>query len=330
MGFLAGAFDKSVFTKDSYKAAIGTTDQNGYAVVRITPSQRRVGSKQIDASIVGVFDRSKGNLSFSIDARWQELGGLAQSVLPWGARNVVDKLETFTNAATIGGISQIGAAYASKLIYQKSGFMKIRIPMMVVDWKGNGQPMMSAMLMAYYALPKDEVNVKDAILSTVQKWIDEAKSNKSVTVRTAGNFVDLVSEGVQSNVQQLHDNLSDANVTQSVTGNRTVSVVAGAATQATDNILNDTDDLFTLRSSPVPVKVEIGSFFKNEDMVIESINFEFSNEMTKWGPLYVNFEISLSTRKILQNLSSVGLTPMGLESRYFESVGAVGTGNDLT
>ena len=69
MGFsVAGAFNKSVFNKSSYAAAVGQTDlfgDNGYAVIRITPDTKRVGAEQESPYILGVI---KEGVEFSVQA----------------------------------------------------------------------------------------------------------------------------------------------------------------------------------------------------------------------------------------------------------------------
>ena len=71
------------------------------------------------------------------------------------------------------------------------------------------------------------------------------------------------------------------------------------------------------------VSVTIGQFFYNPSMVITGVNFQFSKQMTKAGPLFVNATIDLSTRKILTDLEDVGLIlPSGAHKRYKETGGA--------
>jgi hypothetical protein len=52
-------------------------------------------------------------------------------------------------------------------------------------------------------------------------------------------------------------------------------------------------------------------------MVIENLEYTFSKEMTKKGPLYVKFNISLSTRKILGTIEDIGLKVTD-NSRFLE------------
>jgi hypothetical protein len=92
-----------------------------------------------------------------------------------------------------------------------------------------------------------------------------------------------------------------------------VGAAAAIANHATNmiskfsgDVADGSDDLFTLRASPQPVQVEIGSFFQHLDMVITQISFSFSKEMTRNGPLYLDATISLSSRFIINDISKAG------------------------
>lgn len=320
MGFISGAMDKSLFNKVSYAAAFGTDSKNGYAVVRITPRARLKNDDKSQSTIKGVIDMDSGGLSFNIDATWTEMGGLAQSVLPEGITKfgpIYDKVNTLAN---LGGAATMGVAYASKLIYQNSSFLQINIPMMVVDWEATGQPLYVAMLLANYMLPsKTGIDGKTIISSIEQSLRDflTAKEGDSAEVKVAKNLA-LTSlnlgEGATIAAKKFADNIAD-----------TVQIndKSGLIRAARENLEPDADDITTLRASPTPVRVEIGEYFDNPDMVITNIKFDFSKEMTRNGPLFAKFDISLSTRSKLVDLDGVGLIPMNGNRRYTETTSLV-------
>ena len=51
---LGSIFDKSLFNEASYNAAIGDEVNNGYSVIKITPADKRLGAKNLDAAIKGI------------------------------------------------------------------------------------------------------------------------------------------------------------------------------------------------------------------------------------------------------------------------------------
>jgi len=309
MGFISRAFDKSVFNKSSYKAAIGSDTTNGYAVVRISPVRSRIGVGE-DPKIVGVLDSDAGGFSFDIQSEWKDFGGIASSLVP-GVAGAVEKVGGIVNAfGNASDLASLGAAYASKLHYQKSNYMTIKIPMMVVDWNGEGQPLLCAQLLAYYSLPVTLGNVIDILGADADNALEDLKnylwSNNNYKilqlVEDAQYYAKKAAEGVKTTGGVIDKSVDNATNSTSITSN-----VFGRAVKSA---LEDADDLVTLRSSPVPLRVQIGQYFDNDDMVLKSVDFSFSKEMTKSGPLFAKFNLNLSTRKILTNLDDVGLVNM--------------------
>lgn len=316
MAFPVGSFDKSVFGLNSYKGAIGSSSKNGYAVVKITPKYARPGSEKIDPSIKGVLDTSSGGFSFSIPSNWRTFGEVGQSLLPNAAAPVAKLYGIANNIGNSFGFADIGAAYASRKIYQKSGYMTIKIPLMVVDWTGVGQPILSAMLMSYYSLPSKTLNIKKE-LKEIEQWVEneleKARQSDNLLVSTGANIV-----GATKNFTEGVVNLANQKVEAVLDKIPNVKPEGRAKSE-----LEDLDDLYTLRSSPVPIKVEIGEYFKNDDMIIENIDFAFSKEMTSKGPLFVKIDLSLSTRKILTSPEDIGLRLKGRGFRFLSVTGDV-------
>ena len=327
MSFISGALDKSVFNKGSYAAAIGKKGsdanfQNGYAVVRIQPKGHRLGNQdnsQNDPEIIGVMDYSQGGLTFSVPSNWRDLGGMGGSLLPDGIKQLEGVFDKVNNAAQIGGAASLGSAFASKLIYQQSGYLVINIPMMVVDWQGTGQPLMTAILLANYCLPRDIAGGSmEAVLKEANNWVNEQleklKKSENVSEKIVGNGLDAAKkagEGVAITAEQILQKAQDFIASK--------NKVAGDALKNYSKTMGEgLKDLTTLRSSPTPVNVQIGQFFKKGDMVIKNLTYTFSKEMTKMGPLYVKFQLELCSRTIMVGAPDTGLFLKG-SSRYSEA-----------
>lgn len=331
MGFLAGSFDKSVFNTNSYKSAVGDVGNNGYAVVRIIPKFKRLGEEYPDTAVRGVYDYSSGGLSFSIEANWQDLGGIAGAVLPPQTQFVREAFSKINPAASVGGVSNIGAGLASQLIYQKSGYLEIKVPIMIVDWNGTGQPLMSALLLTNYCLPTKFANLADEagkMATVVSRWLHESATNKKSSafrriIGTLGagaiegskSFI----EGVENIAEDLIKGQEGALAPDEIEAIREIASRFRSVIDKAGENIGSLDDAYTLRASPSPVIVEIGQFFRNNDMVIKSVDLEFSKEMTEEGPLFVKVNLSLSSRRILTSLDDVGMKPTGRSvSRYSE------------
>lgn len=314
MGFISGAINKSVFNKNSYKAAVGEPDgQNGYAVIKIYPEYPRTTEDVVDPMVIGVI---RDHVEFSVAANYTEFGGVAQAALP-GVTAVVSTVFDKINAgASVTGIANIGAVYASKKIYQKSGYLEISPSIRIVDWKGVGQPLLSTKLLAYLCLPKSVANVYEKykeFVADVDKLTGTSKNNFLLSsLSQAESFVEGIKSRAAGSTGDVNDNIPS-------TGDA-VSVVNRGGNELVDGL----DDVITLRASPVPVTVEIGQFFRRSDMVIENLSFTFSKEMTRSGPLFVDVNLQISSRKIMGDIEDVGLKYVGDMKRVL-SLGLTGS-----
>jgi hypothetical protein len=308
MGFISGAFNKSVFDKSSYKAAIGDTNaadgNNGYAAIRLQPDYPRSNGEE-DPPIVGIIQ--KDGLSFSIEANWQELGGIGAAIFPKTAAFVQGAYDKINNVSMVMGNADWMAVAASRKIYQKSGYLKINPSIRIVDWKGVGQPIMSSLLLTYYATPSyNEV-------ATVAEVLSEFKN-----ALTFAGMSDKTMEGIVTKSMDVAKSSTEmiGSFDKSFAGGRLADQAA-----STKNQLAGLDKDISLRSSPVPLTVAIGNFFKRKDMIVENITFDFSREMTASGPLYVDIALSLSSRKIISSFDDIGINIPGKKSRVFSSWG---------
>jgi len=349
MGFI-DSFNKSVFTKSSYAEAVrgkaGSTGGLGHAVIRIQAEGERFGADYPDPYILGVV---KEGVSFEIRAKYSDLGGLGAAVFPKSAAIVKGAFEKFNALASTADVANFGAVYASKKIYQKSEYLVIKPQFRVVDWQGIGQPVMTAKILALYTTPVVVMSGKEVLKaagdaakpavqaatntakqgasaatakaeSAVDKAkaeIDEMKKSEKKLVSTVGNFLDSSVENFEG---AFNDVVSVAGKAADAVGGFGSKVAGSEPVQrANKNVLSDIDDVITVRSSPMPVKVWIGKFFHRSDMIIESIDYKFSKEMTAAGPLYVDIGMTLSSRKIIGSLEDIGLNIAEKKSRVLGS-----------
>jgi len=292
-----GTYDRSIFNELSYKAAVGDDTKNGYAVVRIKPNSKRVGADSEDIAITGIIDQDGGGVSFDIPINWTTLSEVAGSIVPNGISNFID---TANKVGVTGGVAEVGAAYSSKQIYTKSGYLAVRVNMTVVDWDGDGTPIAAARLLSTYCMP---VYVGDLI--TLMK-------DATDKIATSENAVGLVVGAIKSGSEGISSTLGSIvqkgkGVATNLVGKDIVSNSGQIANNIVKTLSDDLDDLVTLRSSPVPVTLTISNYFEHPDMIIKTLSYTFSKECTINGPLYVKFDISLSSRKVMVEPKDNGL-----------------------
>ncbi len=302
----------SVFNDRSIKNAVFgkteagnqyVTDPQGYAVITLMPSKGT--NNRHDPKVVGVIQNEIG---YTINAEWTALGG-AGGIIPQIAGlgglgstvdNFVGEINKPINAL---GYGNVGTAFTSRKVYRQSGYLTINPEIMVVDWSGKAEPLKAAVVLASLCIPSGD-GVEDLIKYLTDKFPDKAKLVK--------NALDKLQEGVV-NVKKTAGGGS-SNDTTGPTSNKSESQqsnknsAAGRAINFGGDVFEDVSDYLSLRKSPNPVEVRIGNYFYHKDMVLESVQISFSKEMTTKGPLYAKFNLSLSSRKIINGIDQIGIS----------------------
>lgn len=318
MGFITNSIRRTLFDKESFASAIKASDgnsTNGYAVIKITPMKNRLWATGLDMAVIGII---QNGLTFVIDAEWAEIGdatGLAPDVPILGSLLAAGAgAAGFLNKfAGVAGGAEVGAVYASKRIYKKSGSLIINPTLKIVDWDGTGQPMTCAKIIASLLVPSS--NFKDTALG---KQIQPDKDKIQTTIKSTTSFAvegvttvgTILKDATTATIAVVDKNLA------SDTSNFIDSSIKTAGALLNNGIataVEEADDLFTLRSSPTPVTVEIGNYFKKTDMVITNAQFTFSKECTKYGPLYVEIALTITSRYILRDIEAVGFNEKNMD-----------------
>ena len=301
MGFLSTALGKSLFTEDSYKGAIGSEVPNGfdpgYAVIILRPSIVRSFTKDdIEPIVIGII---KDKIDLNYTAEWSPMGGFASvmqsvpfvgDIVQMGAK----ALNAGSGIVNMGGGADLGAVYSSKMIYHKSGYLRINPSFRVVNWQGNGDPLKASVLIASYCSPLEgDTSIIDTIKQLLKNF--DSSSDKNTIAKQLSTLANQVGGTLKELVLGLEQKIEN--------------VGGQAATNIFNNITSDIEkDYLSIRSSPVPLQVTIGQYFFHPDMVLMESNLSFSKEMTKTGPLYVDISLTLVSRKIIGGVNDIGIS----------------------
>jgi hypothetical protein len=311
---LSNAFNQSIFTKDAYTKAVGTASKNGYAVLKISPRDNKFTGRK-DAEIRGVI---QNNIEFTINATWSELGGVAGLVPDigplQGAAEGIEKLARGGKISQAMGIAEGGTKFTTRKIYSRSGNLVINPSIRIINWTGDvtGSPVIAAMLLATYCIP---ANADQGFMNLWNKFEDKMKN---YIVNLAGKAGEAVEGWLEKNP------INPDSMVDKIQG---LAVEAGQeAAYATGEVFEGYSDNFVLKTSPTPVTICIGNYFEHNDMVIEEVKFKMSKEMTENGPLYIDADLSISSRSIIDNIDYIGMFNPNTGSRVID----VGTSLNTT
>lgn len=266
---------------------------NGHSVIKIMPNFTYYDKDRSDLEpIIGVLLK---NVSFSVNSEWQEMGVPKIPSVLGVAANAMNSFDL----GVLGGSGEFGAVWKSKKLWRKSGDLKINPDFRVVDWHGDGEPLRSAIQIVKYCLPGN----KNSDLNSMLKKLEA----------TAKLTTSEIAKGINSkleNAKKIATNTSSKGVIG------TLQEGVSHLESVSDTIMDDIHDVYTLKDAPPPLKVQIGQFFYHPDMILESVSFDFSRELSMFGPLYVDIKLDLVSRKILNGIKDVGIAePKNLTSR---------------
>jgi hypothetical protein len=255
------------------------------------------------------------NFSINVDASWDTLdiiGGLSTNPF------LAPIAKYGTMLASVNGIANVAnTGISTRKVYTQSGYLELSVKFRVVDWRGTGEPVTSAFLLSSMCLPKNlkSYTAKEAIVEAATK-----------TVGLIENFVGIITTALGYS-QESTDSLKKAIGTDAGNfGNWVFSIaelpiegiiskIAPTITQSIGKIANDPQFL-VLASAPSTISVEIGNYFKHNDMIVKNVRCDFSKQACTAGPLFADFEMSISSRQaILMGANGSNEQDLGLKVR---------------
>jgi len=264
--FITQLREISVFDESTYKKA--TDNNTGPFKILIEPNAKRTGTNSPDVGVKGIIQGPQG-ISFTIEANWDTLG-LENIFSSLVSQNSI--LQAVAGAAQtvmgVAGTSLSNSGLVTRKFYTQSGYLSFNVNFRVLDWDDDGMPVKAAQIMIGLCVPRktNGTSVKD-MLNSLPK-----DSGINQIINTA-----------QEGIQSLSTN-QNIPLAQDI-----AAVGSGAATQLNEGEINVTQ-------APAPVRVVIGHWFEAENCVITNVQVDFSQEMTIAGPLYADFNVSISTR----------------------------------
>lgn len=269
-------FNKNVLNQKSYKKMLD--DGNGAYKIIISPKTLRK-SGTTDTEIKGILTEEV-SLDFKADYQTFGFGGLLSN-----SQWLETAYKWLMMPLRYQGRNLDNVGIVTKKFYVKSGYLNLNPSFRIVDWYGDNMPLKAAKALISYCLPQKEKNLEDVKENLIQVEKDltsKLKYGKIIDegLKIGGEFLEGASEiGTQTIDSMSNQVLPNTNMGS--TGKQAIS----------EGFKNG----FWLTSSPTPISLTIGNWFYHENMVIEDVNVKFSKEMTKFGPLYVDVSLAISS-----------------------------------
>jgi hypothetical protein len=286
---LRSILDTSMFKESTYSKTL----EGRYAPYKITIADYYTPETLFMTGVL------KGGINFSMDSTWSDLslGNIVNNF------STLEKIVNIINyPLAVEGVSYDNAGVMTEKFFSKGGYLEIEPTFEVVNWNGDGMPIKAAMFLLNYCVPQragEQYTIKDVMGEFVPfgKKLSDAVTNKTVLEKFQGFF----SEAVSNTAQEFSDAIG------TVFGD---SEGKGLIPNAGQNIRSGIGKLsqkqIVKTKSPSTVDVSISNYFRIPNMVVESLNVEFSDKITDTGPIKAEFKVRLST-KTMPTIGDMGL-----------------------
>lgn len=266
-------------TDDTYNTSIGTN------LVRIKAVLDTWGAANpgmsINKDIWTILQRPVygvliSDFTYSLQSEWEAVQ------LP-----AILDMRSFADLAVIDGHGEIGAVTRTQKYWKRSGDIKISPTFRILDVDGDGRALHYVNMLL---LMSTSVASKEMVTNGNQMLTDAS----SLVLGATESIKNVMGFDKTSPLGSFAENYID------ISGKAISKLIANAT------------DYNTLRSAPPPVDVQIGKIFSHQDMVITDVSVVFSKECTEAGPIYADVTLQLASRKIIEDINSVGLAGKGL------------------
>lgn len=232
------------------------------------------------------------NLAIGVDAKWEATNLLEHITSNPFLSGFYEWYTMIAGASGKANPSNLGIS--TRKIYNNSGYLEFDLQFRVVDWKGTGEPVKASLVLSSHCLPR---------LISGSSATEVLRQFLTFAVDTGGNALDMAiqlfgKDAVEANKVETifeKDLTKIKNIILGFIGNPSEGVSKLLPQVKPLLAMINNPEFFIDASAPKPVIVEVGTYFRHNDIIIESVKTEFSKQCTSSGPLYADFSLTCSS-----------------------------------
>lgn len=244
----------------------------------------------------------------------------------WEASTDFIKLFSFGLAAKLnemGGGGESGAVFKSKKVWRRCGYVEISPKIRIIDVDGNGLALRVVKDLQSLTIPAGAWSLLtdsqiEQMYKTSHNFIDGTINLAERITKFLGGVFSKEPQGdtppaeTGNTTPPQKPNIGD-DTSQAVFDKNIESILSSFAKNAFKYHLNGLfEDYTAVRFSPPPLRVRVAGVFDHNDMVLTSVGYTFSKEATKMGPIYVDIDLTMTSRQRVDTLDNSTLSPDGL------------------
>lgn len=224
---------------------------------------------------------------------------------------MVIPIQTLETAASNIAGGQLFSGITTEKYYTGSSYISVSITMRVIDTDGSGKPLKYAAALAAAAQPvkigdvafkKAQARLKEKIIATQKaagKFVNQAKelyTNATKEKGLGGTLLDIFS-GNNTDVNEAVAALPGK------IGDSLMEWITNTPSADIESFLKQAAKLYEKNRS---MQVEISNYLCFKEMVLESASQTFSQQQGFAGPLFADFTMQFSTRRVPNSESVAG------------------------
>ena len=244
-------------------------------------------NKELEDKFVPITGILTSNIKYSIESEWQD------EVLPVPTAH--------ENLSMLAGVGAMGSIAKSKQYFRSAGYATVNPEIRIIDWDGNGICAKSVAWLTMMCVPVASKTVggshTDAAIETVRQSMtsEELQTVNGWATSAAGKAL-----GAVAKTGALGESTAE---TAEAIGTDIGTMLQSVGREVIDEV----HDFITMKYSPPPLIVRVGTIFYHNEMILKSIEATFSNEMGVMGPIYVDISLNLESRKKSASVRDIGL-----------------------
>lgn len=278
----------SLFKEDSFNKTIHP--ESGAYRIKIEAEGSRTLSKEDEGVyIIGVL---KGGVQLNTSSNWGEfdfdagMGGLVSN------NPLLSFIRDYGKMATMVGGVDISSDLQSKKFYTGGSFLSLPLSFKVLDDDNTGKAIKALMVLLALSMPRNNSSIK--LKKVVDALVERLPDNIENGVKKVENYLENLVKKVPGAIE---GGINKINLDNNIYYSKDFREGFGKVLEnGYDQLANEE---LRLTESPPTVKITIGNWLELENMVIDSVNANFSEAQTEIGPQSVEIELNVSTRNKL-------------------------------
>lgn len=282
-------FKKTLFDTSNLINATDNTKGGQHGIsLYVTPFGNKKSNNRHSLKIDGIL---KNSIDWSVNANWENINPSSILSSIAGSNPLLEALDTGVDLLfAAGGTSYTNTGLFTRKYYKQSGYLSIKPSFRIFDYDNRGTPIQMGLILSSLCLATIDPKASMELITP----------ENSPAIQAIGGKVIDTTVGTVTNTAAVIVDTIEGNKTTGASTKTTIGDFAKNTGEVMKKSLNAAvvgleGARVSVSNGPDTVIIEIGNWLRLTDMVVDSVNITYSEQMTDMGPLYADIDIALSS-----------------------------------